>query len=172
MSAMRIGVLFCLFLSAVCLAGQPMASAEVTAETGPVNFHRRLVLLPGPAPYFGPRLDSHLDTARAPDTLPRRAGFPNPFLDRFLTSAGFTAATYSQWRKGLYLRSALRGDGRFYPNPGQESDEYYPYDSRAMKTIGEIAHWVVPIFIPLEDREALMPERFDPQPGRHAWPYR
>jgi len=126
---------------------------------------------PGPAPYFGPRLDSHFDTTRAPDTLPERASFPNPFLDRFLTSAGFTATTYGQWRKGLYLQSALRGDGRFYQNPGQETNEYYPYDSREMKTIGEIAHWVVPFLLPTDDREVLLPERFDPQPGRHGWPY-
>jgi hypothetical protein len=105
------------------------------------------------------------------DTPFSRAGLLNPFLGRFLTSAGVAAAGYGGWRSGQYLCSALRGDGRFYPNPGLKPDEYYPYDNREMRTICETARWVVPFFLSLDEQEAVKPGRYDPPPGRHGWPY-
>jgi hypothetical protein len=174
MSVMRTGVLLCLFLSAVCLAGQPTASTQVAADTGSASFHQRTLSFGGHASFRAALLNSRFDTTRGHDTLLRRAGFPNPFLDRFLTSAGFTAASYGQWHKGLYLRGAAMRDGRLYQNPSLNSlllNEFSPYNSRAMKKVGDIAYWVVPFLLPMEDREAFMPQRFDPQPGRHGWPY-
>ncbi len=171
MLVMRIGVLLCVFITAVCFAAQPEASTRAATDIDSTSLRQAPVRPPGPAPYFGPRLISHLDTTRVLDTLPRRTGLPSPFLDRFLTSTGFTAVSYGQWRGRLHMQSALRGDGRFYPNPSWESDPYYPYDSREMKTIGDVASWVVPFLLPTDDREVLLPERFDPTPGRRGWPY-
>jgi hypothetical protein len=175
MSAMRAGVLLCLILAAVCAASQPTASTQAAADTGSANSHQRAVSFSGPASYRAALLNSRLDTTRGHDTLLRRAGFPNPFLDRFLASAGFPAAGYGHWHSGLYLRGAAASECRLYRNPSLNSlllNEFSPYDSKAMKTIGGIAGWVAPFFLPTDDREVLMPQRFDPEPGRHGWPYR
>jgi hypothetical protein len=171
MLVMRVGILLCGFMATVCLAGQPAASTQTAADSGSANSRQRIVHLVGPRTFLGPHLDSRLDTTRAHDTLFGRWGFPSPFLIRFLPGAGLGAVTYAQWRSGRYLRSVVANNVRFYGNSSEESDELFSYDSRAMQTIGEIAYWVVPPFLPPRAQEALERERDSFPPIGHGWPY-
>jgi hypothetical protein len=168
---MRIGVLLCLFLSAVCLAAQPVAFAQVAAETGSVNLRQRLVHPPGPAPYFGPRLDSHFDTARVHDSLIGRWGFPSPFLLRFLPGDGLDPVTGAQWRRRPYLRGALAGNRYYYGLPGERSEAWYSYESGVMQTIGAIGYFVVPALLPPKAQDAFERAQDSSPPGGHGWPY-
>jgi hypothetical protein len=172
MLAMKTGVLVCSIFAAVCFAGQPVGFAQVAANSGPAYSFQHIARPSGPALHFGSRLDQRNDTTRDHAGPLRHAAFPNPFLDRFRTGASMTAAGHDQWPNSLYLHNALRGDSRSRPNPALEPDVYFPYDSREMKTLSEVAGWVVPLLLPTYGREVLLPERFDPEPGRHGWPYR
>jgi len=174
MFTMRLGVLLSSILAAVCLAGQPEASTQAAAGTDSANLHQRAVNLSSPAPHFAARLSSPFDTTRAHDTLPGRLRILNPLLVRFLPDAGHMAVTCGQWHSARYLRGAANDDS-FYRNPSLNPhllNEYYPYDSKEMRTIGEVAGWLTPLLVSIDDQQALMPGRYDPPPGRHGWPYR
>jgi hypothetical protein len=171
MSAMRIGVLLWLFLSVVCLAGRPLASAQVAAEAGSVNSRQRPVRPPGPTPYFGPRLDSHFEANMVRDALLRHPGFPNPFLLRFLPDAGFGPKAYAQWRSRLHPRDTQAGNRDYFRSPGSRSESWCSYDGAVMQTIGTIGYFVVPAFLPPKALDAFERAQDSSPPGGHGWPY-
>lgn len=174
MFTMRAGVLLYSILAAVCVAGQPAASTRAAADTGSASLHQHVVSLGGPASHVAARLNAPFDTTRAQDTLHGRLGVLNPLLVRFLPDAGRAAVTFGQWHSARYLRGAAN-DGPFWRNPSLNPhplDEYSPYDNKEMRTISEVAGWLTPIFLSIDDQQALMPGRYDPPPGRHEWPYR
>ena len=171
MLAMRTGVLLCVFMTAVCLAGQPEASTRATADTGSTNLKQVPVRPPHPAPYFGQRLDSLFETNLVLDAMLRHARLPNPFLHRFLPGAGFGPKNYAQWGSRLHPRDTQTSNRDYFRSPGSRSESWYSYESGVMQTIGTIGYFVVPALLPPKAQEAFERAQDSSPPGGHGWPY-
>jgi hypothetical protein len=169
-SAMRTGVLLCVFLTAVCLADRPAAAARAAADSDSTSYHRRDVRLSAPGSYFGARIEARPDAACSGDSLYGRWGFPNPFLLRFLPGAGFGPVALAQWLSARRLRDTSASKD-YYGSPYVRSEPWYSYDGSVMQTVGVIGSFVVPALLPPKPYEAYEHAQDNSPPYGHGWPY-